>query len=355
LAPVGLTYDLVIAPRHLPAACELVARFPEQPFVLDHIAKPLIKDGVLSPWDADLRKLAALPNVCCKVSGLVTEADWAKWQPADFTPYLDVVWEAFGARRIMFGSDWPVCLLAGDYAKVAIVTGANEGIGRATALLFAGEGAKVALAARREKEGQEAVREFGRLDILINNAAAHWLGTVLTATAKDYDTLFGVNVKGYGLCAKAAIPHLRKTGKGCIVNVASVNAFIGMPGQSLYNATKAAIVSLTKSMAIDFPELRVNCVAPGFTDTPTIWDSFKAFGFPMEEGYRLLGDGVLLKRLAQPIEIARAILFMASDEASYSTGSTLLVDGGIASVGNPAAGIVNDPRLDEPLQRKPRS
>ena len=270
--------------------------------------------------------------------------------------------------------------------RVAIITGANEGIGRATALLFAGEGAKVALAARREKEGQEAVREireakgtaifvrtdvsqekdtaalvertvreFGRLDILINNAAAHWLGTVLTATPKDYDTLFGVNVKGYGLCAKAAIPHLRKAGKGCIVNVASVNAFIGMPGQSLYNATKAAIVSLTKSMAIDFPELRVNCVAPGFTDTPTIWDTFKAFGFPMEEGYRLLGDGVLLKRLAQPVEIARAILFMASDEASYATGSTLLVDGGIASVGNPAAGIVNDPRLDEPLQRKRRS
>jgi NAD(P)-dependent dehydrogenase (short-subunit alcohol dehydrogenase family) len=118
---------------------------------------------------------------------------------------------------------------------------------------------------------------------------------VLTATPKDYDTLFGVNVKGYGLCAKAAIPHLRKAGKGCIVNVASVNAFIGMPGQSLYNATKAAIVSLTKSMAVDFPELRVNCVAPGFTDTPTIWDTFKAFGFPMEEGYRLLGDGVLMK------------------------------------------------------------
>ena len=118
LKEFGLTYDLVIAPRHLPAACELVARFPEQPFVLDHIAKPLIKDGVLSPWDADLRKLAALPNVCCKVSGMVTEADWAKWKPADFTPFLDVVWEAFGAQRIMFGSDWPVCLLAGDYGQV---------------------------------------------------------------------------------------------------------------------------------------------------------------------------------------------------------------------------------------------
>jgi NAD(P)-dependent dehydrogenase (short-subunit alcohol dehydrogenase family) len=267
--------------------------------------------------------------------------------------------------------------------KVAIITGSTEGIGRATALLFAREGAKVTVAGRREKEGNDAVREvregggsalfvktdvtqekdsvhlvertiqeFGKLDILINNAAAHWLGTVLTATPEDYDRLFGVNVKGYGLCAKAAIPHLRKSGKGCIVNVASVNGVIGMPGQSLYNATKAAIISLSKSMAIDFPELRINSVLPGFTDTPTISDTFKAFGFSPEEGYRLLGNGVLLKRLAQPIEIARAILFMASDEASYVTGSTLLVDGGIAGVGNPAGGIVDDPRLDEPLQRK---
>ncbi len=118
LRQFGLTYDLVIAPRHLPAARELVASFPEQPFVLDHIAKPLIKDGVRSPWDAEIRKLASFPNVFCKVSGMVTEADWAKWKPADFTPYLDVVWEAFGTKRLMFGSDWPVCLLAGDYAGV---------------------------------------------------------------------------------------------------------------------------------------------------------------------------------------------------------------------------------------------
>lgn len=118
LKQFGLTYDLVIAPRHLPAACELAANFPEQPFVLDHIAKPQIKDGVLSPWDADIRKLASFPNVFCKVSGMVTEADWAKWKPADFTPYLDVVWEAFGTKRLLFGSDWPVCLLAGDYGRV---------------------------------------------------------------------------------------------------------------------------------------------------------------------------------------------------------------------------------------------
>jgi L-fuconolactonase len=118
LAEFGLTYDLLIFPRHLPAACELVARFPVQPFVLDHIAKPLIKDGLLEPWATGIRRLASFPHVWCKVSGLVTEADWHGWQPADFHPYLDVIFEAFGPERIMFGSDWPVCTLAGSYARV---------------------------------------------------------------------------------------------------------------------------------------------------------------------------------------------------------------------------------------------
>jgi L-fuconolactonase len=118
LAEFGLTYDILIFARHLSAAYELVARFPEQPFVLDHIAKPLIVDGVLEPWATYIRRLAAFPNVWCKVSGMVTEADWHGWQPVDFRPYLDVVFEAFGPSRIMFGSDWPVCTLAGSYAQV---------------------------------------------------------------------------------------------------------------------------------------------------------------------------------------------------------------------------------------------
>ena len=118
LAEFDLTYDILIFPRHLPVACELVARFPDQRFVLDHIAKPLIKDGEVTPWDADMRRLTAFPSVFCKVSGMVTEADWHQWQPADFRPYLDVVFAAFGSRRIMFGSDWPVCTLAGTYADV---------------------------------------------------------------------------------------------------------------------------------------------------------------------------------------------------------------------------------------------
>jgi L-fuconolactonase len=118
LAEFGLTYDLLLFPKHLPVACEVVRRFPEQPFVLDHISKPLIKDGILEPWATDLRHLAAFPNVYCKVSGMVTEADWHAWKPGDFTPYLDVVFEAFGTERIMIGSDWPVCTVAGTYSEV---------------------------------------------------------------------------------------------------------------------------------------------------------------------------------------------------------------------------------------------
>ena len=113
----GLTYDILIFPKQLPAAIELVGRFPQQPFVLDHIAKPPIKAGTLSPWREQIRELAAAPHVMCKISGMVTEADYAAWKPADFTPYLDVVFEAFGEDRVMYGSDWPVCLLAASYAR----------------------------------------------------------------------------------------------------------------------------------------------------------------------------------------------------------------------------------------------
>lgn len=118
LRQFDLTYDLLLFPQQLPAAIELVRRFPEQPFVLDHVAKPRIREGTLSPWREHIRELAQAPNVCCKISGLVTEADWANWKPEDYRPYLDVVFESFGEDRLMFGSDWPVCLLAGSYERV---------------------------------------------------------------------------------------------------------------------------------------------------------------------------------------------------------------------------------------------
>lgn len=113
-----LTYDLLVFPRQLPAAIALVQKFPGQPFVLDHLAKPPIKDGALAPWREQIRELARLPNVACKISGMVTEAGWNNWRAEDFKPYLDVAFAAFGPSRLMFGSDWPVCLLAGSYQRV---------------------------------------------------------------------------------------------------------------------------------------------------------------------------------------------------------------------------------------------
>ncbi len=118
LEPFGLAYDILIFARQLPAAIELARRLPRQRFVLDHIAKPEIAAGRISPWKEQVRELAAAPNVCCKLSGMVTEAAWKGWTAADFRPYLDVVFEAFGPDRLMIGSDWPVCLLAGDYPTV---------------------------------------------------------------------------------------------------------------------------------------------------------------------------------------------------------------------------------------------
>ncbi len=111
-----LTYDILIYPRQLPAAIRLAENFPDQPFVLDHIAKPLIKDAVLEPWASEIRDLAKHPHVMCKLSGMITEARLNHWKPADFVPYLDVVLNAFTPDRLMFGSDWPVALLSGSYA-----------------------------------------------------------------------------------------------------------------------------------------------------------------------------------------------------------------------------------------------
>ena len=118
LAEYGYTYDLLIFEDQLRYAAELVRSFPDQKFVLDHIAKPAIKTQQLTSWTRGIKDLAQYPNVYCKVSGMVTEADWLNWKQEDFTPCLDVVFEAFGTNRVMYGSDWPVCLVAGGYQKM---------------------------------------------------------------------------------------------------------------------------------------------------------------------------------------------------------------------------------------------
>lgn len=116
LAEYGLAYDVLIYVKHLPVALKLVRQFPEQRFVLDHIAKPLIADGRIEPWDQGIRELARSENVWCKLSGMVTEARWREWKAEDFRPYLDLVMEAFEPGRLMIGSDWPVCTVSASYS-----------------------------------------------------------------------------------------------------------------------------------------------------------------------------------------------------------------------------------------------
>jgi L-fucono-1,5-lactonase len=118
LEEFGLAYDILIYPRHLPYAVELASRFARQRFVLDHLAKPDIRRGRFQEWERDLRRLAACPNVWAKLSGLVTEADWHRWTPDQLQPCFDIAFDAFGADRLMVGSDWPVCTVAGEYAQV---------------------------------------------------------------------------------------------------------------------------------------------------------------------------------------------------------------------------------------------
>jgi L-fuconolactonase len=118
LGEYGLTYDLLLRPQHIEPATRLVDRYPEQPFVIDHIAKPNIAQQELSPWRERMIEIGRRPNVYCKLSGMVTEAEWGSWTSRDFVPYMEICLEAFGPMRLMIGSDWPVCTLSGSYAAV---------------------------------------------------------------------------------------------------------------------------------------------------------------------------------------------------------------------------------------------
>lgn len=121
LGKYNLTYDLVIYPKHLPYVTELVKEFPDQKFVIDHLAKPFIKHGYMQPWKQHMLQLSQFPNLYVKVSGMITEADWQQWTPAHLYPYIDTIVETFGTGRMMFGSDWPVCNVAGRYKQVTDV------------------------------------------------------------------------------------------------------------------------------------------------------------------------------------------------------------------------------------------
>ncbi len=249
--------------------------------------------------------------------------------------------------------------------KVAIVTGAGSGIGRAIALEFAGEGARVvaaeidgaaceesvnmimdaggeAVAAPTDVSDEDsagqlvktAVREFGPPDVLVNNAAIMPMGSITDATHYDWDRVMAVNVRGIFHCSRHVIAEMKKRGGGSIVNLGSVTAIVGTPDLAAYTASKGAVVALTRQMAIDYAAdaIRVNSISPGTVDTPML---ARAVALADNEEKSRAGFDAIhpIGRIGKPEEIARAAVFLASDESTFVTGSNLMIDGGYTVAG----------------------
>ena len=239
--------------------------------------------------------------------------------------------------------------------KVAIVTGGAAGIGRATAELFVEEGAKVVIAdpLLSEYEGlealfvetdisneddcrnvcDEAVRAFGRIDILVNNAAVFVLKG-LEATVDDWQRSLSVNIVGTALMSKYASEQMKQSGGGAIVNLGSISSFVAQPLFITYSSTKAAILQMTRNMALDLApfNIRVNCVCPGTILTRATENHMALVGMSKEDFIAAEAPKHLLNRVGDPREVAYPILFLASDEASFITGTHLMVDGGYTSL-----------------------
>jgi NAD(P)-dependent dehydrogenase (short-subunit alcohol dehydrogenase family) len=258
--------------------------------------------------------------------------------------------------------------------QVAIVTGAGSGIGRATALAFVKEGARVVVADYNLEAAQETVKligeladvaeagskalafkvnvsradetaelvrftlsSFGKLDILVNNAGVGVPGTVLTTSEDDWDRIFAVNVKGIYQCSRAAIPAMIEQGGGTIVNLSSIAAIVAVVDRAAYGASKGAVLALTKAMAADHVKdnIRVNCVCPGTIDTPWVERMVQNYADPQEARQKMVARQPV-GRLGTPEEIAEAILYLASPLASFATGSALIIDGGFTAFKLPA-------------------
>jgi len=244
--------------------------------------------------------------------------------------------------------------------KVALITGGTSGIGRATALLFAQEGARLALAGRNQARGQEVVEEiargggeglfvrcdvrfaqecrrtveetlraFGRLDILFNNAGVYYPHTVPDCSEAEWDLTLDINLKGAFLMSKYALPAMVAQGGGVIIHNASGWGLVGGAAAASYCASKGGLVLLTKAMAIDHGRegIRVNCICPGDIDTPMLVEDARMQGLPWGEYLRRAADRPM-GRIGTAEEVARAVLFLASDDSSYMTGAVLVVDGG---------------------------
>lgn len=244
--------------------------------------------------------------------------------------------------------------------KIVIVTGANSGIGEASAMLFAREGAKVVICARRPDAGQEtvnkikaegneailakcdvakkediyaavdlAVKTWGGVDVVMNNAGMALVKNVMDTSDDEWDQVMNTNVKSIFHMAKAAIPHMRKRGGGSIINVASQLAMVASPNFAVYTAGKGAILNFTRALALDHAKenIRVNCLCPGAVATPLLLNQFKGQDGP-QGGLQDLINMHPLGRLGKPEELATAALFLASDASSFMTGAPLVIDGG---------------------------
>ncbi len=247
--------------------------------------------------------------------------------------------------------------------KVAIVTGAGTGIGRACAELFAREGAAVVLAGRRrepleevaraiEKSGgralaescdvtreadgkalvARAVRAFGGLHLLVNNAAYWMAGTIEETSLADWDRMMETNLKGVFLLVKHALPALRQAGGGGIINIGSVLGLVGMKRRVAYATSKGGLVLLTKALALDHAadKIRVNCICPSLVDTPMGQESLERAGDAAAERARRLAS-IPLGRAGTPEDVARLALFLASDDSSWITGAAIALDGGFTA------------------------
>ena len=248
--------------------------------------------------------------------------------------------------------------------KVAIVTGGANGIGQAICELFAEEGASVVVAdierdaglqtvdrieasggrammvemdVSREVDVEGMVRSvvsaLGRVDVLVSDAAAFSFGSVDTASQSDWDRALGVNVMGTAYCAKHVLPVMKEGGGGSIVVVASVSSFIAQPAFVPYNASKGALLQMTRCMALDMApfNIRVNCVCPGSILTRATERHREFLGADREQFLRDAADASMMKRLGAPREIAYGALFLASDESSFMTGAPLVIDGGLTA------------------------
>jgi len=244
--------------------------------------------------------------------------------------------------------------------KVSVITGAGSGIGRAAALLFAQEGARVVAADLNRRAAEETVRmirnaggqaravevdvssadsvkrmlqetleAYRRLDVLVNNAGYGFAATVEQTDETEWDRLMAVNLKGVYLGCKYAIPLMRRQGGGVIVNTASVVALVGIENRAAYCASKGGVAALTRAMALDHVRdgIRVNCVAPGTVDTPYFSEIIAQSPDPAAPR-KELEERQPMKRMGRPEEIAYAMLYLASEESSFVTGSVLVVDGG---------------------------